>query len=417
MGAGHALPDGRATANDEIFRDMINSRRFHLKIMKTKARTLVFFLTLLAVFAPAACRRSNTLQPANAGSASTSEQPAGGAAQTGDKFYFRGTISGNLSIEMTLVRDGERISGSYFYPKVGKNIDLKGSVDKSGNVELRESDESGKDTGIFKGLWKLSSYEPGLDLNDIEGKWSRPDGSKVTDFLVFQQPIEFTGAARVIPKVIKEVNKQKYYTIDAQYPQIEADARFAKFNQEARGLITKDVAAFKTAETAQENDLGTELPAEAQDSTLSNGYDFRLATDDLISVAFAESTYSRGAAHPNSLTTVLNYDVKNGKRLMLADLFKPKANYLNVIASYCMKQLTERAKNDDDMLSHDSIETGASARAENYNAWAITKKGLWITFDPYQVAAYAAGPQHVLVPYSAMKDIIKPDGPIAVLAK
>ena len=102
---------------------------------------------------------------------------------------------------------------------------------------------------------------------------------------------------------------------------------------------------------------------------------------------------------------------------MLADLFKPKANYLNVIASYCMKQLTERAKNDDNMLSHDSIETGASARAENYNAWAITKKGLWITFDPYQVAAYAAGPQHVLVPYSAMKDIIRPDGPIATFAR
>jgi hypothetical protein len=48
---------------------------------------------------------------------------------------------------------------------------------------------------------------------------------------------------------------------------------------------------------------------------------------------------------------------------------------------------------------------------------AITKKGLWITFDPYQVAAYAAGPQTVLVPYSALKDIIKPDGPVATFAK
>jgi hypothetical protein len=42
---------------------------------------------------------------------------------------------------------------------------------------------------------------------------------------------------------------------------------------------------------------------------------------------------------------------------------------------------------------------------------------LWVTFDPYQVAPYAAGPQYVLVPYSALKDIIKADGPIAGLAK
>src|SRR5437870_21342 len=188
--------------------------------MRNKAGTFLFLLILLAAIAPTACRQSNKTQPANLNSASAPEQPAGGAAQSGDKFYFRGEIGGNLTIEMTLLRDGERVNGSYFYPKVGKNIDLKGTVDKSGNVELRESDESGKDTGIFKGVWKLSSYEPGLDLNDIEGKWSKPDGSKVTDFLVFQQPIEFTGAARVIPKVIKEVNKQKYYTIDAQYPQI-----------------------------------------------------------------------------------------------------------------------------------------------------------------------------------------------------
>jgi hypothetical protein len=69
------------------------------------------------------------------------------------------------------------------------------------------------------------------------------------------------------------------------------------------------------------------------------------------------------------------------------------------------------------MIFGDQIATGAGPRADNYRAWSITKKGLWITFDPYVVAAYAAGPQYVLVPYSALKDIIRPDGPIANFAK
>jgi hypothetical protein len=42
---------------------------------------------------------------------------------------------------------------------------------------------------------------------------------------------------------------------------------------------------------------------------------------------------------------------------------------------------------------------------------------LQITFDAYQVAAYAAGPQEVVVSYSVLKPIIKPDGPLAAFTK
>ncbi|HEX7531319.1 MAG TPA: RsiV family protein, partial [Pyrinomonadaceae bacterium] len=235
---------------------------------------------------------------------------------------------------------------------------------------------------------------------------------------VVQQPIEFTVAVRVTPKVIKEANKEKLYTVDAEYPQIEGDPRFDSFNREARALITKDVAAFKTGQTVEENNPGEVLADEARESTLDIGYEIRCATDDLISVEFSEGTYEAGAAHGNSATTVVNYDVRNGKKLALADLFNPKSNYLTVISAYCIKELKDRSKKENDsMLSDDLIQSGASPRADNYRAWSITKKGLWITFDPYQVAAYAAGPQNVLVPYSALKDIIKPDGPVAAFAK
>jgi len=339
----------------------------------------------------------------------------------GEKFYFRGTITtgaNNLRIEMAFVRDGDRLTGAYFYPKVGKNIALAGTIDQDGNVELKETDESGKDTGVFKGKWKPATDSPDPSLNEIEGKWAKPDGSKETAFRVSQQPIEFTAAARVAPKVIKETNKEKHYTVEAEYPQIEGDPRFEKFNREARGLITKDVAAFKTAETVQETDPGSELPAETEGSSLDIGYEIRYATDDLISVEFSEGEYSRGAAHPNSSTTVLNYDVKSGKKLALADLFNAKSNYLTVISAYCIKALKDQSKKvNDSMLDEDMLKSGASPRADNYRAWSITKKGLWITFDPYQVASYAQGPQHVLVPFSALKEITKPDGPVAGLAK
>ncbi|HXR98967.1 MAG TPA: RsiV family protein, partial [Pyrinomonadaceae bacterium] len=60
---------------------------------------------------------------------------------------------------------------------------------------------------------------------------------------------------------------------------------------------------------------------------------------------------------------------------------------------------------------------GAAAKADNYQGWTITKRGLGIYFDPYQVGPYAAGPQFVLVPYSDLKDLINPDGPVGQFAK
>ena len=377
--------------------------------MKIKIYLMVAIVSLIAICG--ACRKStgNTNSNSNA-MAPLPETVGGGAAPAGEKFYFRGSIS-DLSIEMTLLRDGEHLTGTYIYPRVGKNIDLSGSIDKDGNVNLREADESGAQTGVFKGKWKSNE----LGLAEIEGKWSRLDGSKETEFDVTQQPIEFSAAVKVVPKVVRENNKQSKYSVNTEYPQIEGDSRFDGFNQQARQMITKDVAAFKTAET-ESLDEANDLPAETLTSTLEIGYSFYLATDDLISVEFREGEYSRGAAHGSSITVVLNYDVKNRKKLELGDLFNPKSNYLSIISAYCIKDLKDQSKKND-MLMEDQIKEGAAPRADNYSAWTITRKGVWITFDPYQVAAYAAGPQHVLIPYSALKDVIKPDGPIGNLAR
>jgi len=376
--------------------------------MRINLRITLLLLTAVVLFG--ACRKSTTTQTANTNMASPPQETiGGGAAPAGEKFFFRGWIA-NLSIEMALVREPERLTGTYFYPRVGKNIDLKGTIDSGGKLELRETDETGKDTGVFKGQWKSNE----IGFAAIEGKWSRPDGSKETDFELTQQPIEFTAVVRVVPKVIRENNKEGKYTVNVEYPQIEGDSRFDAFNQQARSMINKDIAAFKSAE-GNPGEEETVLADEAQTSTLDVGYNVRLATDDLISVEFSENQYSRGAAHGSNFTVVLNYDVKNKKKLALADLFQPKSNSLSVISAYCIKDLQDQSKKND-MLMEDQIKEGAAPRADNYAAWTITRKGLWITFDPYQVAAYAAGPQHVLVLYSALKSIIKPDGPVGKLA-
>jgi len=44
-------------------------------------------------------------------------------------------------------------------------------------------------------------------------------------------------------------------------------------------------------------------------------------------------------------------------------------------------------------------------------------QGLLITFDTYQVAPGAAGPQKIVVPYSELTAVIDPQGPLAAVMK
>jgi hypothetical protein len=320
---------------------------------------------------------------------------------------------------MKLVRTGDQLNGTYYYEKIGTRIDLRGSIDKNSNMVLQEFDPAGKQTGEFKGLWQV---DPADNTIKISGNWSKPAGEKGDDkkivFSIHEEPISFTGGeVDVVSKSIKESNKKLVYEIKAVYPQLSGgnNPNFEKFNQVVRTSVTRKVGTFKK-EMAPEPEEEPR-PENSMGSDLDVSYKIELAKDDLISVVFSVSSYYQGAAHPSSYSETVNYDLKNGRALKLSDLFKSDAKYLNAISTYCIADLKKQSKEKDGMLDDSSINSGAGPSAKNYQSWVITKRGLGINFDAYQVGPYAAGPQYVLVPYSSIKDLINPDGPAGQYAK
>lgn len=382
-------------------------------------RSIVVLILIALIFA-AGCRKSSTSGPPAPAAAPAPDQPqlnqpVGGTTPPPQTKHFKGSIGSSLDLQMKLVRNGDQLTGSYFYQKVGTRIALKGTVDKDGNLTLDEFDPSGKQTGVFKGLWKV---EPEDGLITLAGNWSKPPAEKSdekkTAFSLHEEPINFTGEVDVIAKSVKENNKKLMYEIDVQYPQLTGgnNPNFEKFNAAARSLVMNNVAGFKKQMIPV---AGEEPPPEgSMGSDLGIGYTIALAQDDLISVHFGIGSYYQGAAHPNSSTATLNYDFKNGKALKLPDLFKPGSKYLQTISTYCVADLKKQSKEKGSGLLDGVFADGAAPKAENYEGgWTITKRGLGIYFDAYQVGPYAAGPQFVMVPYSALKDLIKPDGPLA----
>src|SRR5688500_19558224 len=110
----------------------------------------------------------------------------------------------------------------------------------------------------------------------------------------------------------------------------------------------KKVSEFRkemVPEPAEPSDEAAAEPTpETMGSDLGIGYTVSLANDDLISIEFSVGSYYSGAAHPNSYTEVLNFDLKNGKVIRLSELFNPGAKYLQAISNYSIGDLNKQSK-------------------------------------------------------------------------
>jgi len=318
------------------------------------------------------------------------------SAQSSAK-VFRGYING-IQIQVSLVRDGDKLSGSYFYTRVGKELKLSGTIDAEGNFKLTEKDATGKTTGEFSGTWKDEKNSNGAYL---EGEWHKPNSQETLGFSVSEQVIE-SATAKFTTKNFNEKNKIKRFDINIEYPELSGvnPAIAAKFNLLAKNQAMSGVAEFRKAMMSQTKEDLKYLPAE-MNNYMEVSYSIEWATNDIISIEFTNSEFT-GGAHPNYALSSLNFDMKTGAEIKLANLFEPKTNYLKTISDFSIAELKSQMG---EMTDEEWISNGAGAKAENYTTWNLTRKGLMITFDPYQVAAYAAGSQTVIIPYEKLNGL------------
>jgi hypothetical protein len=192
------------------------------------------------------------------------------------------------------------------------------------------------------------------------------------------------------------------YTITLETPFLSGsdDPRVQAFNAKMASIVTTAAADFKA------NLVNVPPTPVSGPSTFTVHYEVRSPPADILSLQFEIDGYVSGAAHPFHVTRSVNFDLEAGRDLALADLFQPGANYLQAISDYCVSQLQTRG------IDFSDFSAGAAPNADNYRNWNITDSGLLITFDEYQVAAYAAGPQIVVVPYSSLQPLILDPGPL-----
>ena len=261
---------------------------------------------------------------------------------------------------------------------------------------------------VFLGACRLfNPTQPGgLPGVPVAGTPAAP-GSEPTSTPVAatDQPAQGTPTIVLATKDFREESSDPRYEIDVEWPELQwnDDPRVEAFNQAAEALAREEIDIFMQGVESTPDD-----PAFAEfGSSLSVSFTPTYLDSGLFSVHIPVSFYMAGAAHPAHYSRALSYDLRDGHMLTLEELFQPGAPYLETISTFCLDDLAARGTL--------AWEEGAQPKAENFQVWNITPGGLQITFDPYQVAPYASGPQTVLIPYERLKDVVNPEGPLAKL--
>lgn len=171
-----------------------------------------------------------------------------------------------------------------------------------------------------------------------------------------------------------------------------------EFNRLVDEEVQKIVAQFKEdAGDVSAEDLGSA----AGPWTLSLDTYQYAAPNNRVSVVFEWSEYT-GGAHPNTFYQTMIFNLTTGKEEQLAEVFKEDVDYLQALSDYAIPELTRR--NDiAEFTDAEWIASGAAPSSDNYASTYLSDAGVVVIFGPYQVAAYAAGPSEVVIPYSALQ--------------
>lgn len=353
-------------------------------------RTLVF---LLAVFLVACNSEQKSDKP------TTTNATVSNTDSIKPILNFYKHLVGNLAnhaITMDLQANEAKITGSYFYNKVGLLLKLSGSITKQNVYSFYEIDPNGDTTGLFTGQL--------IEQEGLSGTWTN---IKTKQQFSFELSERDTGFCRVKSEHYERVNcaladSIKAYNITEPEDPNDTLCTFRTLNLLRIELGNKTVSdkIYQACLDEVAAFADTEPTVEAILSVVDNGeqgFEDELTvfvqtnTSLILSVEVIHSQYWYGAAHPNSNADCLNFDLRTGELISAESILKPSA--LPIIEKIAKKDFESNyGKEREFFLSDD---------------FTIAPGGLQFNYDPYEIGSYAEGYISVFIPYSKIRNYIK----------
>jgi hypothetical protein len=221
-----------------------------------------------------------------------------------------------------------------------------------------------------------------------------------TASLTNQQP-------RFVHSVIKDADSGGVWSVQLNYPAfILGQTPWAQqIDSDIRGDLNTRADQWELGPAAYRS-------AKGKTNTLTGSFTTEMVTPTLASWTL---TFVDDSATTTPVTTIetLNYDLGTGQRIVLDDIFIDSTSAMGFVSDLAPAYVKGQLGADYDPAL---VSAGTSPLLANWDHWALTKTGLRITFDPYQVSIHAAPLVSIVVPWSALTSVMIQTGPVARLA-
>lgn len=193
-------------------------------------------------------------------------------------------------------------------------------------------------------------------------------------------------------------------------------ARYPVFSPEIDSLVGRSIFADGEQHASQvaESFLGG-FNEYAEEQLESKQHDFRawfrdqdcevaLNVPGFLTLRNSISEYT-GGAHGIKIEIWSNYDIDNKKKLSLTDLFQDTTALQRITEGYFRKE--EQLSDTSSYGSQYFFDDDKFKLADNFG---LTANGLVFHYNPYEIKPYAGGPTTLIIPYSALADIMTAKG-------
>lgn len=191
--------------------------------------------------------------------------------------------------------------------------------------------------------------------------------------------------------LLQRHGRQNVPDITISYPVIG----HATVDEDVRRWVNSIADTFETEMSSLFRD--SETLGETLDMSryaLHGSYSVLRPSQDAVSLVFEIWTYT-GGAHGNLDIITLNYSLITGQRLNFVDIFEDVDKALSLLSEQSRKVLSRRLAGG---RMDQWILDGTTQEVENFSSLGLTRQGVRVYFQPYQVAAWAAGAQEVDIP-------------------
>ncbi len=212
----------------------------------------------------------------------------------------------------------------------------------------------------------------------------------------------------IVKKTISERDPDKIWELEITEPQFQtgstplADAMNQTIDDFWRGLADQfegGPAAVRTVYGKTNHFVGT--------------FTNELVTPELASFAFTWTNDAAADTTDSVGVATMNFDLATGALIEFDDLFADPDGALGILSKQSADLLYYQ-------LGTGWIEAnglaGTTPNHANFSNWEVTKDGLRIIFNQYQVTTLPKLTPSVVVPWNALTAMMLPRGPVAVLA-